>query len=90
MKNLTTEDQIKKLEAKASKIADKINRLKTDQTNEERVKAFDLIMELGQKHKLFNDLERELQAFNGKEKIKITMINPARSGPQDRLKLKLC
>lgn len=78
MKNLTTEQQIEKLEKKASKINLKIEVLKSDQKHEERKKAFDLIMELGKEHNLFLDVTQEFEVGFGYERLKfnITMMSP--------------
>ena len=78
MKNLTVEQKIEKLEKKAFEIKLKIDDLKHEQELDEKRKAFYLIMELGEKHNLFKEVETELYGNPSGRKIeyKITMDEP--------------
>lgn len=78
MNKLTNEERLKKLEAKAAKIQSKIDQIKSEQTKQERIEAFDTIMELGEKHRLFKCVEPHIvvdNSFITKSEYIITMIN---------------
>lgn len=78
MKYLTTKEKIEKLERKLDKIHNKLIKLIDIEKAEERKKAFDLIIELGQEHGLFYNIERVVESYHdtGVTRVKIEMILP--------------
>ena len=75
MKEITTEEQIGRLEDKVSELNLKIKALKQGQKQEDRNKAFDLIMELGDRYDLFDIFDEDVKHVCGhvRTTVDITM-----------------
>tara|TARA_R110000851_G_scaffold129043_1_gene261634 strand:- start:967 stop:1248 length:282 start_codon:yes stop_codon:yes gene_type:complete len=71
--------KLAKLESKVLKLNDKIEAIKSQQKDDDRVQAFNTIMELGKKHNLFKDRTSFVNLTVGETKHTLTIVEPNNS-----------